>query len=69
MIRNDNLIVQNDNDAFGRDRMVFNMDDAGDTAPTAVMAMIIAHTCITARLIHAVVTRGLQPPCQAWRTR
>ena len=48
---------------------VLNMDDAGDTAPAAAMAMMIAYTCLAARLIHAIATRGLQKSTQAWRTR
>ena len=48
---------------------VLNMDDAGDIAPAAAMAMMIAYTCLAARLIHALLTRGLNKSTQAWRTR
>ncbi len=48
---------------------VLNMDDAGDIAPAAAMAMMIAYTCITARILHALLTRRLQKSTQAWRTR
>lgn len=48
---------------------VMNMDDAGDVAPAAAMAMMIAYTCVAARIIHAVLTRGLQKSTQSWRTQ
>lgn len=48
---------------------VLNMDDAGDIAPAAAMAMMIAYTCLGARILHAVLTRGLQKRSQAWRMR
>ncbi len=48
---------------------VLNMDDAGDIAPAAAMAMMIAYTCGGARLLHALLTRGLHRSTQAWRTR
>jgi iron(III) transport system permease protein len=48
---------------------VLNMDDAGDTAPAAAMAMMIAYTCLTARLVHAIITRSIRKSTQAWRTR
>jgi iron(III) transport system permease protein len=48
---------------------VLTMDDAGDIAPAAAMAMMIAYTCLAARLIHAQLTRGFQRRTQAWRKR
>ncbi|MCB2102813.1 MAG: putative 2-aminoethylphosphonate ABC transporter permease subunit [Rhodobacterales bacterium] len=48
---------------------VLNMDDAGDIAPAAAMAMMIAYTCAGARLLHALLTRGLARTTQAWRRR
>jgi len=48
---------------------VLNMDDAGDIAPAAAMGMMIFYTNACARLIHGVVTRGIQRRTQAWRTR
>lgn len=48
---------------------VLNMDDAGDTAPAAAMAMMIAYTCAIAWGLHALLTRGIARSTQAWRTR
>jgi len=48
---------------------VLNMDDVGDIAPAAAMAMMIAYTCAGARLLHVLLTRGLQRSTQAWRSR
>ena len=48
---------------------VMNMDDAGDIAPAAAMAMMIAYTCAVARIIHAVLSKGVVARTQAWRTR
>ncbi|MDH3703378.1 MAG: putative 2-aminoethylphosphonate ABC transporter permease subunit [Alphaproteobacteria bacterium] len=48
---------------------VLNMDDAGDIAPAAAMAMMIAYTCMGVRLLHAGLSRGLHRRTQAWRTR
>ncbi|MDX1739424.1 MAG: ABC transporter permease subunit, partial [Alphaproteobacteria bacterium] len=48
---------------------VLNMDDAGDIAPAAAMAMMIAYTCIAARIIHAIVSYVMQRHLQAWRQR
>lgn len=48
---------------------VLNMDDAGDIAPAAAMAMMIAYTCITARILHAGASHVMQRYFQAWRTR
>lgn len=48
---------------------VLNMDDAGDIAPAAAMAMMIAYTCLGARILHAILTRGIQKRSEAWRQR
>jgi len=48
---------------------VLNMDDAGDVAPAAAMAMMIAYTCAGMRILHVVLTRGIAVKTQAWRTR
>jgi len=46
---------------------VLNMDDAGDTAPAAAMAMMIAYTCAAVRIGHVLLTRGISKTTQAWR--
>jgi iron(III) transport system permease protein len=48
---------------------VLNMDDQGDIAPAAAMAMMIVYTSAAVRFVHALVTRGLQRRTQAWRRR
>ncbi len=48
---------------------VLNMDDAGEQASAAAMGMMIVLTAGGARLIHAVLTRGLARRTQAWRKR
>jgi iron(III) transport system permease protein len=48
---------------------VLNMDDAGDIAPAAAMAMMIVYTSAGVRVLHALATRGLQRRTQAWRRR
>ncbi len=48
---------------------VLNMDDAGDVAPAAAMAMMIFYTNIAARLIHLFLSRVLIKRTQAWRAR
>ena len=48
---------------------VLNMDDQGDLAFAAAMAMMIAYTCGGARILHMVVTRGIIGRTQAWRSR
>lgn len=48
---------------------VLNMDDAGDTAPAAAMAMMIAYTCFGVRLMHAGLSGWLSRRTQAWRRR
>jgi iron(III) transport system permease protein len=48
---------------------VLNMDDAGQIASAAAMAMMIFYTNVVARGLHALVTRGLSRRTQAWRAR
>ena len=48
---------------------VLNMDDAGDVAPAAAMAMMIVGTSAGLRLLHWLATRGLSRRTQAWRHR
>ncbi len=48
---------------------VLNMDDAGDIAPAAAMAMMIVYTSGAVRLLHWLATRGLARRSQAWRGR
>ncbi len=46
---------------------ILNMDDAGEYAPAVAMSMVIVVTCIAARLLHALLTRGIHRRSQAWR--
>jgi len=46
---------------------VLNMDDAGDIAPAAAMAMMIVYTSAGMRFLHWLLTRGLARRTQAWR--
>ncbi len=48
---------------------VLNMDDQGELPFAAAMAMMIAYTCAAARILHALLTRGITRSTQAWRTR
>ena len=48
---------------------VLNMDDQGELPFAAAMAMMIAYTCGGARVLHALLTRGMVRSTQAWRTR
>jgi len=48
---------------------VLNMDDAGDIAPAAAMAMMIVYTAAAVRLLHGLMTRGILRRTQAWRYR
>ena len=44
-----------------------HMDEAGETASAAAMAMLIVHACIVVRVLHAFVTGWLLERVQAWR--
>jgi iron(III) transport system permease protein len=46
---------------------VLNMDDAGEFAYATAMAMVIVATCVAARLLHFLLTRGVHRRSQAWR--
>lgn len=46
---------------------VLNMDDAGDIAPAAAMGMMIFYTNAGARLLHAIVSKGILKRSEAWR--
>ncbi len=48
---------------------VLNMDDAGEVASAAAMAMMIVYTSAAVRGLHALLTRGVARTTQAWRTR
>jgi iron(III) transport system permease protein len=48
---------------------VINMDDAGEFAHATAMAMVIVATCIAARLVHWLLTRGIHRRSQAWRVK
>ncbi len=48
---------------------VLNLDDVGDQAEAAAMAMVIVATSITVRLLHGLLMRGLNRRHSAWRTR
>ncbi|MBM3557938.1 MAG: putative 2-aminoethylphosphonate ABC transporter permease subunit, partial [Alphaproteobacteria bacterium] len=48
---------------------VLNMDDAGDVAPAAAMAMLIFYTSAGVRLLHWAATSRLLARAQAWRKR
>jgi iron(III) transport system permease protein len=46
-----------------------HMDETGETAAAAAMAMLIVYACITVRILHAIVTGRLLYRIQAWRRR
>ncbi len=46
---------------------VLNMDDVGDQAPAAAMAMMIVATSLTVRILHGLVMRSINARTQAWR--
>ena len=48
---------------------VINMDDAGEIASAAAMAMMIVYTSAGVRILYGLATRGLAVRTQAWRTR
>lgn len=48
---------------------VLNMDDAGDVAPAAAMAVMIFLTSAIVRGLYGLATRGLLASAQAWRQR
>ena len=48
---------------------VLNMDDQGDIAAAAAMAMMIVYTSAGVRIAYTLLTRGIQKRTQAWRRR
>ena len=48
---------------------VLNMDDAGDIAPAAAMGMMIFYTNAGVRLLHLLLTRGLERRTQVTRRK
>jgi iron(III) transport system permease protein len=48
---------------------VLNMDDAGDTAPAAAMAMLIFFTAVVVRIAYNILTRSLLVRAQNWRRK
>ena len=48
---------------------VLNMDDTGEIASAAAMAMMIFYTNVGARMLHLLLARGLERRTQAWRRR
>jgi len=48
---------------------VLNMDDAGDVAPAAAMAIVIFATSAVVRAAYALITQGYLARSQAWRKR
>ena len=48
---------------------VLNMDDAGDVAPAAAMAMLIFVTSAVIRAAYMLITQGYLARSQAWRRR
>ncbi len=48
---------------------VINMDDAGEYAAASAMAMVIVATCVAARCLHLLATRGLARRAQSWKAR
>ena len=48
---------------------VLNMDDTGEIASAAAMAMMIFYTNVGARMLHLILARALERRTQAWRRR
>ena len=48
---------------------VLNMDDTGEIAAAAAMAMMIFYTNVGARMLHLLLARWLERRTQAWRRR
>src|SRR5256885_14177015 len=46
---------------------VLNMDDTGEVASAAAMAMMIFYTNVGARTLHVALARWLERRTQAWR--
>ncbi|MGI9388319.1 MAG: putative 2-aminoethylphosphonate ABC transporter permease subunit [Methyloligellaceae bacterium] len=48
---------------------VLNMDDVGDTAEAAAMAIMIVLTSVTAKLVHGLIMKSFTARHSAWRKR
>ncbi len=48
---------------------VLNMDDQGELAMAAAMAMMIAYTCGGVRILHAIGTHNILVKTQRWRSK
>ncbi len=48
---------------------VLNMDDAGDTAPAAAMAMLIFVSALAVKLLYSLISQWLISRTQGWRRR
>ena len=46
---------------------VLNMDDAGDIAPAAAMGRMLCYTAAGVKLLHYLLSRGIESRTQAWR--
>jgi iron(III) transport system permease protein len=46
-----------------------HMDELGEVASAAAMAMLIVYACLAVRLLHLLATHGLLRRLQAWRVR
>ncbi len=46
---------------------VLNMDDQGEFGYATAMAIVIVATCVAARIVHYLLTRGVHRRSQAWR--
>jgi iron(III) transport system permease protein len=46
---------------------VLNMDDVGDQAPAAAMAMMIVMTSIAVKTLHVFITKGINARTSAWK--
>jgi len=47
---------------------VLNMDDAGDIAPAAAMGMMIIDTAAGVKILHYLLSRGIEAKTQTWRS-
>ncbi|GLQ30713.1 putative 2-aminoethylphosphonate ABC transporter permease subunit [Litoribrevibacter albus] len=48
---------------------VLNMDDAGDTAPAAAMAMLIFVSALGVKLLYSLISQVIISKTQTWRTK
>jgi iron(III) transport system permease protein len=44
-----------------------HLDEQGDVAAAAAMAMLIVYVSIAVRLTHTIITKGVLKRTQAWR--